>query len=209
MSQRYIRLDGTPPQVKAPVLRHIFTAESAAGLITTAAVAAAAGGVTDMRSAFVAAACGAAGSVAGQIFFKNLFGRALNFLFGDLDKVTFDTKPDRRTPPTKPSHRLAAENLHEKNMRGAASIGALTLPHTVMLGTMAAVMPEIAIIVITAGAMVTTFGLNMATNMMISGNRFGKVVSGDWQILDGPPPREVKVQKRKDVFSVTPMPQPF
>jgi hypothetical protein len=207
-NHRYLSLDGTPAPKKRGTLRHVFTAESFAGIATTAMTAGMVYAATDLRYAFMAAACGAVGVVAAQVFYKKKTAEALEYLFGDLEKRCFDLTPDRQTPPTKPNHMLAATGIAKKGRMAAICIAGLSVPQALMLGIVGMADPALTPLVFSVGALITAAGFSLASNFAITAQRFNKVAQQEWVICDNPPPRK-KAAARKPVYSVITTPDPL
>jgi hypothetical protein len=186
-AERYLRLDGTYPDMGRKRLRHIFTAETTAATVFTLATAGAAFGVVGLQAAFIAAACGVASSAGAQAFTRNFMKGSLTHYFGDLDLRLFDCAPDGKTPPTRPSFRVAAAELATRGTVVAAIAGTLALPHTAALLTAAVLMPNIATLAVASAALTGVLGLNIAANAAFIAWRFRRVEKSEWEILDHPP----------------------
>ena len=202
---RYLKLDGTSPDIKSRALRHVFTAESFASGAFIVATTAAACHVTDLRGAFIAAACGVASSAAAQLFTRNFVKGTLTHYFGDLDRRHFDRAPDKTTMPTRPAHRLAAEHIAVRGTNTAIGLTAAALPYTLGLLFVASAFPGVATLAVATAALTGLLGLNMASNAGLIAWRFSRVARNQWKISDRPP--GLCRKPSKPVLSILPLPQ--
>ena len=202
---RYLKLDGTSPDIKTRTLRHVFTAESMASGALIVATTALAYNITDLRGAFIAAACGIASSAAAQAFTRNFVKGTLTHYFGDLDRRFFDRTPDKSTPPTRPACRVAAENIAARSTNTALALTAAALPYTLGLLFVASTIPGLATFAVTTAALTGLLGLNMASNAALIALRFSKVANNKWEILDRPPGTTPR-KHVKPALNILPMP---
>lgn len=185
--RRYLKIDGTLPDLERPALRHIFTAETRAAAIFVVATAGAAGATSGLSMAFTAAACGIASAAGAQIFTRKFTKGSFDLYFGDANRCYFDCAPDADTPPTRPSFRVATEQIRARGTSTAMLVGILAVPHMAGLLIAAAYFPALAATAVLSAAVTGIFGLSMAANAALMARRFNKVAKGDWVLLNRPP----------------------
>ena len=200
---RYIKLNGDP--IHEPLWKtfHLSASAQAGGLLT---VITAAANYNNPKQALLHLATGLATIVGLNILMRPVKRFTLRHSFKDYDeKLCIDTKPDGKTPPTKPDHILASES-------------AVTDSKRLMLWVMAS--NAVAIPSYTAIAQNIMQGTDLHTGDTFSAiwalswlglevsilNRFNHVVKEDWVITDTPKKVEVK-QEEKVPLGLTPQPQ--
>lgn len=206
MRRRYLKLDGTAPDISGRIRRHLYSAESKTAAIFVVATAASAWSAGGLGLAFAAAACGIGAAAAAQTFAKRFTRGSLSHHFGTLDACHFDCMPDSQTPPTRPAHMIAAGRLASYGTATAVALGALSIPHTAGLIGAGILFPAIAAPAVLSAALTGLLGLNMATCAAFIAWRFHRVARGDWVIIDRPPGTPHKPPSNM-VMNILPVPR--
>ena len=201
--ERYIKLNGDP--IHKPLWKtfHLSASAQAGGLLTAFTAAA---NYNNTEHALLYLTTGIATVAAFNVLIRPVKRFFLQHNFKDPDgKLCIDTKPDGKTPPTKPDHILASELAVADSKRlmfwvmasnAVAIPGYTAIAQNIMKGTD-----------LDAAAIFTTVWALSWLGMEVSIlNRFNQVVKENWIITDTPKKAEVK-QEEKVPLGLMPQPQ--